>query len=107
MKLLNTEEMKNIANRVIDKNMLRVLASNMKKYRLKFYNEYKKKGKGENPYSTENIADILGISRRHYTRLENANCISKNISIEKLLILKEIYDISLDDFFVIYNSVDK
>ncbi len=106
MKFLNKEEMKRIANMVIDKDMLGVLASNMKRYRLMFYKEYKKNGVGDNPYSTENIADILGISRRHYTRLENVNCISKNISIEKLLILKEIYGISLENFFVIHNTGD-
>ncbi len=106
MKFMDVDEMNNIAKKVIDKNMLGVLASNMKKYRLMFYEEYKKKGNGDNPYSTENIANVLGISRRHYTRLENVNCISKNISIEKLLILKEIYGISLDDFFVVNNTGD-
>ena len=38
-------------------------------------------------------------TKKIYKRLENPNAITKNISIEKLLILSEIYNISLEDFF--------
>ena len=76
------------------------IGKNLKKYRLSLYEQYKKLDKKtDNPYSSENIATLLDISRRHYKRLENPNYITKNISIEKILILSEVYNIPLEDFF--------
>lgn len=89
-----------IAEKIKEKEMLKVLANNLKKYRLSLYEQYKKLDKKtDNPYSSENIATLLDISRRHYKRLENPNYITKNISIEKILILSEVYNIPLEDFF--------
>lgn len=89
-----------IAEKIKEKELLKVLATNLKNYRLLFYKEYSKQNKNmDNPYSSENIASLLNISRRHYKRLESPGYITKNISIEKLLILSEIYNIKLDDFF--------
>lgn len=89
-----------IAEDIKEKEFLKVLANNLKKYRLSFYEEYNKLNKQiDNPYSSESIATLLDISRRHYKRLENPNCITKNISIEKLLILSRIYGITIEDFF--------
>ena len=100
MQLYEAYEMVEIAEKIKERKSLVILSENLKKYRLYLYEEYNKLKKGvDNPYSSENIASILNISRRHYKRLENPNAITKNISIEKLLILSEIYNISLEDFF--------
>lgn len=100
MKLLESYQMVEIAEKIKEKEMLKVLANNLKKYRLSLYEQYKKLDKKtDNPYSSENIATLLDISRRHYKRLENPNYITKNISIEKILILSEVYNIPLEDFF--------
>lgn len=106
MELLESYQMVEIAEEIINKKLLRVLSSNLKKYRLSLYEEYKQLGKKvDNPYSSENIASLLNISRRHYKRLENPNSITKNISIEKLLILSEVYKIPLEDFFKIDSNI--
>ena len=100
MELLESYQMVEIAEKIKEKEMLKVLANNLKKYRLLLYEQYKKLDKKtDNPYSSENIATLLDISRRHYKRLENPNYITKNISIEKILILSEVYNIPLEDFF--------
>lgn len=100
MELLESYQMVEIAEEIKDKKLLKVLSNNLKKYRLLLYDQYKQLDKKvDNPYSSENIASLLDISRRHYKRLENPNSITKNISIEKLLILSEVYKIPLEDFF--------
>lgn len=100
MKLLESYQMVEIAENTKDKKILKVLATNLKKYRLSLYEQYKQLNKQvDNPYSSENIASLLDISRRHYKRLENSNAITKNISIEKLYILSEVYQVPLEDFF--------
>lgn len=100
MQLYEAYEMVEMAEKIKERKCLIILSENLKKYRLYLYEEYNKLKKGvDNPYSSENIASILNISRRHYKRLENPNAITKNISIEKLLILSEIYNIPLEDFF--------
>lgn len=100
MELLESYQMVEIAEEIKDKKLLKVLSNNLKKYRLLLYGQYKQLDKKvDNPYSSENIASLLDISRRHYKRLENPNSITKNISIEKLLILSEVYKIPLEDFF--------
>ena len=102
MKLLESYQMVEIAEKIKEKEMLKVLAKNLKKYRLSLYEQYKKLDKKtDNPYSSENIATLLDISRRHYKRLENPNYITKNISIEKILILSEVYNIPLEDFITV------
>lgn len=89
-----------IAEKIKDRKILKILANNLKKYRLSLYEQYKQNNRQvDNPYSSENIASLLDISRRHYKRLENPNYITKNISIEKLFILSEVYKIPLEDFF--------
>ena len=58
-----------IAEKIKEKEMLKVLAKNLKKYRLSLYEQYKKLDKKtDNPYSSENIATLLDISRRHKKR---------------------------------------
>lgn len=100
MKLLESYQMIEIAEKIREKEVLKIVSANLKKYRLSLYEKYSSLKKDvDNPYSSENIASMLNISRRHYNRLENPNYISKNLSIEKLVILSKIYDVPLEDFF--------
>lgn len=106
MELLESYQMVEIAEKVKDRKLLKVLSYNLKKYRLSLYEQYKRLDKQvDNPYSSENIATLLDISRRHYKRLENPNSITKNISVEKLLILSEVYKIPLEDFFKLDSDI--
>lgn len=98
MHIKQAYQMEEIAENVKNSNHSKTLAANLKKLRLKHYNEYKKlNSKIDNPYSLDNISSLLGISRRHYSRLENPNYTSKNITLEKLIILSKVYEVSIDD----------
>ena len=75
------------------------VCKNMYKFRIEKYNEFKHIYKNEeNPYSVDNIAELLNISKVHYKRLENVNDKCKYITLDKLIILSIIYDKKLDDF---------
>lgn len=97
-------QMEEIADIIRNSNYEKSLAANLKSIRLIHYQEYKKMKKGvNNPYSLENIALLLNISKRHYTRLENPKYTSKNINLKNLLILAKIYNIPIE-FFLEKNS---
>ncbi len=77
------------------------ICKNLQRFRLDSYNKYKEiKGAvgRNNPYSTENIADYLQISKVHYKRLENELDNHKYISLLNLIKLSIIFDKSLDEF---------
>ena len=105
MQIKQAYQMEEIAENVKNSNFEKILASNLKKLRLNHYNEYKTlNSKIDNPYSLDNISSLLGISRRHYSRLENPNYTSKNITLDKLIILSKIYEVQIDD--LINNNFD-
>lgn len=98
MHIKQAYQMEEIAEQVKNSNHAKTLAANLKKLRLGHYNKYKElNNKIDNPYSLDNISSLLGISRRHYSRLENPNYTSKNITLEKLIILSKIYEVKIDD----------
>ena len=98
MHIKQAYQMVEIAENVKNSNFEKTLASNLKKLRISHYNEYKNlNNKIDNPYSLDNISSLLGISRRHYSRLENPNYTSKNITLDKLIILSKIYEIKIED----------
>ena len=100
MQIKKAYQMEEIVDYVKNSNYSKILATNLKKFRLDYYNEYSAvNGKKDNPYSLDSISSLLDITRRHYTRLENPNYTTKNITMEKLIILSKIYEIPLDDFF--------
>lgn len=75
------------------------ICMNMRKFRLEKYQEFKARHKDkENPYSVDNISELLGISKVHYKRLENPNDKCKHINLDKLITLSIIYNKTLDDF---------
>ena len=93
-------QMEEMADIIRNSNYEQVLAENLRNIRLTYYQKYKSLKKGvNNPYSTENIASLLNISKRHYTRIENPKYTSRNINLEKLLILSKVYNITIDKFF--------
>jgi len=95
--MLEMYQMLEISENIKKMNYTKIVSQNLRKYRLEFFNKYKMLHKNiDNPYSSENIAHILNISRRHYSRLENPNYINKNITIDKLLVLSRIYGITLE-----------
>ena len=85
-----------------EKTYRRTICHNIKKFRLEYYNEYKARNNNArgiyNPYSVDNISYLLDMSKVHYKRLESENDRNKYISLDNLIILKTIYDKSLDDF---------
>ncbi len=98
MHIKQAYQMEEIAENVKNSNHAKDLAANLKKLRLEHYKKYKElNNKIDNPYSLDNISSLLGISRRHYSRLENPNYTSKNITLDKLIILSKIYEIKIDD----------
>lgn len=98
MQIKQAYQMEEIAETVKNSNHSKTLAANLKKLRLEHYKQYQKlNSKIDNPYSLDNISSLLGISRRHYSRLENPNYTTKNITLEKLIILSKIYEVSIDD----------
>lgn len=75
------------------------ICKNMRKFRLENYKKIKENNKHvENPYSVDNIAELLKTSKVHYKRLENINDKCKYINLEKLIILSIIYQKSLEEF---------
>ncbi len=106
MELFESYQMEEFVDTIKNSNIQEIIAENIKNLRLEHYQLYKKKKKGiDNPYSTENIASLLDISKRHYTRIENPKYTTKNINIEKLLILSKIYNKSLDYFTKKINNI--
>jgi len=98
-KVKSTYDLYELIEKNKPKNYQKLICKNMKHFRLEKYNNFKKDNKGlDNPYSVDNISEILGISKVHYKRLENENDKSKYINVEKLIILSIIYNKKLDDF---------
>lgn len=83
------------------------ICMNMKKFRHEKYEIYRVNNNGargaKNPYSPQNIASYLGISERHYKRLENPNEKCKYLSLVNLMKLGYIYHKELSDFIKMHN----
>lgn len=104
------EEMYQILERLEEINLYEnkmFICMNMKKYRLEKYEIYRINNNGargiKNPYSPQNIASYLGISERHYKRLENPNEKCKNLSLVNLIKLCYVFHKEPSDFIKIYN----
>jgi len=80
---------------------------NMKKFRMEKYENYRVNNNGargsKNPYSSQNIASYLGISERHYKRLENPNEKCKHLSLVNLIKLCYVFHKELSDFIQIHD----
>ena len=80
----------------------KTICKNLRNFRMEHYNQYKKENgnleRSNNPYSTENLSNYLGISKTHYKRLESENDKSKYISLDNLIKLSIIFDKKIDEF---------
>lgn len=78
------------------------ICKNIKNIRKEHYEKYKQQYPGSegdrNPYSTENVASYLGLSKVHYKRLENENDKNKFITLDNLIKLSIIHNVDLKDF---------
>ena len=75
------------------------ICNNMRMFRTKYYDQYRYENpKNENPYSTENISTVLGMSNVHYKRLENPNDKNKCIRLHTLILLSVIYNKTIEEF---------
>lgn len=80
----------------------KIICYNVRKYRLKMYDNYKKIYTGavgiKNPYSPENVSSYLEMSLSNYKRIENPNDKMKYVSLKNLIKLSYLYDVRIDDF---------
>ncbi len=78
-----------------------IICKNIKKIRKKLYEENKyiyKDNKKNNPYSTENVAELLGITYEYYKRLESFDK-TKPISLKLVLKITELFNSKIEDLF--------
>lgn len=99
MEIKKTIDLFELVDKNKQQNYATIICKNMRQFRKEKYNEFKSEHKGEeNPYNVDNIAELLGISKVHYKRLENPNDKCKHINLDKLITLSIIYGKKLDDF---------
>ena len=75
------------------------ICSNMKRIRKKLYEEnnvYYKENNKKNPYSTQSVAELLGISHEYYKRLESFDK-SKPISLKLVLKIMVLLNCNISD----------
>ena len=99
MAINSFEILQNKLSRVNVDEMYATICSNIKKYRLEKYNEFKSKNSQStiNPYSTENVAALLDYNHNHYKRFESANDSTKRIPLNKLAKISIILDKTIDE----------
>ena len=99
MAIYTYNELENKINHINEFETYKRICSNLKRIRKQKYKEFKEicKSNTINPYSTENLAALLGYNHNYYKRFESDNDSTKKIPIEKLLIIITIFDITLDD----------
>lgn len=76
------------------------ICKNIKKIRRNLYDETKyfyKKNNLKNPYSSQSVAELLGISHEYYKRLENFDK-TKPISIKLFLKVAVLFDKDVSEF---------
>ncbi len=78
------------------------ICKNIKRIRKELYEEYKsyyKDNNLDNPYSSQSVAELLGISYEYYKRLESFDK-SKPISIKIFLKVVVLFNKDINDFFI-------
>lgn len=100
MKLMEFYEMQEIAEEYKTSNYNLTVSKRVKQLRLSHFEEYKKiKGGLDNPYSMDNISYLLGITPRHYKKLESLTDDKNSFNDDKLLILSKIFNIHMEEFY--------
>ena len=100
MVTMGYQQLQEIVSTVDKEKLFRVICRNIKKYRIEKYNEFKNSNShfSLNPYSSENIAALLDYNHNHYKRFESDKDSTKQIPLDKLVMLSIILDKKLDDF---------
>lgn len=78
------------------------ICKNIKRIRKELYEEnktYYKENNLANPYTSQSIAELLGISHEYYKRLESFDK-TKPISIKLFLKVVILFDRNINDFFI-------
>ena len=100
MRLLEFYEMQEIVEEYKNSNYNSTVSKRVKQLRTRFFEEYKNIKKGlDNPYSMDSIAYLLGITPRHYKKLESTTYNKNNFNDDKLLILSKIFGVHMEDFY--------
>lgn len=98
----NAYELYELIDKIDMNEIHKLICENMRKFRLEQYKEFKEiNSQKENPFSVDNISELLGISKVQYKRLENKRDKSKKINLEKLIKLSVIYNKNIEEFFEI------
>lgn len=78
-----------------------LICKNIKIIRKSLYNEtkeYYKENNLKNPYTSQSVAELLGISHEYYKRLESFDK-TKPISIKLFLKIAFLFDKNIEEFF--------
>ncbi len=100
VEIVDYEKLQIIVSKINKEEIYRRICSNVKKYRLEKYYEFKRNSsaKGINPYTTENISSLLDYNHNYYKRFESENDETKVIPLIKLIKLSHILDKDISDF---------
>lgn len=101
-KCFTYEQLQNKLSGINQEYLYRVICRNVKQYRLMRHREFKRSYYGVsdiNPYTTENIAALLGYNHTYYKRFESETDETKSIPLFKLFELSVILDVGIENFF--------
>lgn len=93
-----TQIMKKLEKYKDDDKLNNTICRNLRRIRVERCSEFKKtmQNSAINPYTSENIASLLGYSHTHYKRYESENDKTKKIPLIKLIQLAIILDIPIE-----------
>lgn len=99
MSIDNYDVLQEKVSKVNTDEMYATICSNIKKFRLEKYEEFKSRNSQSmlNPYSTENVAALLDYNHNHYKRFESAGDSTKKIPLNKLAKIAIILDKTIDE----------
>ena len=99
MAIYTYQELQKKINTIDTFDAYKKICHNIKLIRKQKYKEFKIicNSNTINPYSTENLAALLGYNHTYYKRFESDKDSTKKIPFEKLLIIITVFDITFDD----------
>lgn len=100
MKIYTYTDLLNKLNDIEDEEEIyQKICRNIKRVRLIRYHEFKEKAEPSaiNPYTSENIASLLGYSHTHYKRFESENDKTIKIPLIRIIQLLLILDIPFEE----------
>ena len=97
--IYNFKDLQNKMSKFSLSNYQAIICKNIKRIRKELYEEYKLKNENNdlNPYSSQSVAELLGISYEYYKRLESFDK-SKPISLKLFLKVVDLFDKDITEF---------